>query len=74
LVIAYNDIGVNYKDFDSIDKASEYFNKAMSIALEGKYLQDVLYPLSNIADIEIYHKEEYYLILPILKYIINRNI
>ncbi len=59
LVLAYNDIGVNYKDFDSIPQAYSYFNKAFNLAKAGGYLEDMVYPLSNIADYEIYVEKDY---------------
>lgn len=59
LVIAYNDIGVNYKDFDSIEKASHYFQKAVNLAYKGGYEQDLIYPLANIADVDIRFKNNY---------------
>lgn len=57
LVLAYNDIGVNYKDFDSIDKSNVFFDKTIQLAKAGGYLSDQIYPLSNKADNEIHYND-----------------
>ncbi|WP_298508224.1 ATP-binding protein [uncultured Kordia sp.] len=59
LVLSYNDIGVNYKDFDSIPKANMYFNKAVDLAKAGGYEVDMIYPLSNVAELKIYEEKKY---------------
>lgn len=59
LVLSYNDIGVNYKDFDSIEKANIYFKKAVSLAEAGGYEVDMIYPLSNVAEFKIYIEKDY---------------
>jgi len=59
LVLSYNDIGVNYKDFDSIPKANMYFTKAINLAKAGGYEVDMIYPLSNVAELKIYEEEKY---------------
>lgn len=59
LVLSYNDIGVNYKDFDSITKANLYFTKAINLAKAGGYEIDMIYPLSNFAENKIYLEQNY---------------
>ncbi len=59
LVLAYNDLGVNYKDFDSIPQANVYFSKAINLARSGGYEDDLIYPLSNIADNKIYVEKKF---------------
>ncbi|MGH1385996.1 hybrid sensor histidine kinase/response regulator [Kordia sp.] len=59
LVLSYNDIGVNYKDFDSIPKANMYFTKAINLAKAGGYEIDMIYPLSNVAENKIYLEQNY---------------
>jgi len=59
IVLAYNDIGVNYRDFDSVSKAKLYFTKAINLARHGGYLTDMVYPLANIADDAINIEEDY---------------
>jgi len=59
LTLVYNDIGITYKDFDSLSQAKNYLNKALDIANASGYDVDKIYPLANIGDILIINEQEY---------------
>lgn len=59
LIGIYNDIGGTYSDFDQLEKSNEYLNKALKLAKEIGFYDEMIYPLSNIASNEIFKENKY---------------
>ncbi|WAC03414.1 hypothetical protein N7U66_07785 [Lacinutrix neustonica] len=58
IIIAYNNIGVNYRAYDSLEKSSTFFKKSLEVAQKSKSPIQSVYPLYNIGVNLINHQNE----------------
>lgn len=59
LINIYNNIGVNYRDSDSIVKARDYFTNAVNLANKINHRESLIYPATNLANLAISVDEDY---------------
>ena len=48
IIIAYNNIGVNYRYLGNLDESNAYFKKSLELAEKGNSQKDLVHPLYNI--------------------------
>ncbi len=59
LINIYNNLGVNFRDFDSIEKARDHFKYAVELANKTSHREGLIYPVTNLANLAINYDENF---------------